>query len=153
VEPAHYYTRHHLKFKKGQYHQSARLNSFVDYLPAESLALVNMQQQLNAFKGGDKAGLQAIVNTMRRWHTGYDQAIKITKKNPKLTTLTDVIYDARTINTLGLTVAHSCLAGVKISTAEVKRIKQHLVNLHRNVREISLASGLFVEKLLDACKA
>ena len=153
VEPAHYYTRHHLKFKKGLYHQRANLNSFVDYLSAESLALVNMQQQLNAFKGGDKAGLQAIVNTMRRWHTGYDEAIKITKKNPKLTTLTDVIYDARTINTLGLTVAHSCLAGVKIRAPEVKRVKQHLVNLHRNVREISLASGLFVERLLDACKA
>ncbi|MDO6445502.1 family 20 glycosylhydrolase [Colwellia sp. 1_MG-2023] len=153
LEPAHYYTRHHLKFKKGQYHQRAGLNSFVDYLPTESLALVSMQQQLYAFKGGDKAGLQTIVNTMRQWHTSYDEAIKIIKKNPKLSTLTEVVYDVRTINTLGLTVAHSCLAGVKIRTPEVKRIKQHLANLHRNVREISLASGLFVEKLLDACKA
>ncbi|GAA6205122.1 family 20 glycosylhydrolase [Thalassotalea sp. SU-HH00458] len=152
LEPAHYYTRHHLKFKKDQYHQRAGLNSFVDYLPAESLTLVNMQQQLNAYKGGDKAGLQAIVNTMRRWHSGYEEVLKITKKNPKLSTITDIIYDARTINTLGLTVAHSCLAGVKIRTPEVKRIKKHLLNLHRNVREISLASGLFVEKLLEACR-
>jgi hypothetical protein len=49
-------------------------------------------------------------------------------------------------------VAQSCLAGVKIRKAEVKRIKQNLANLHSNVREISLASGLFVEKLLETCR-
>ena len=153
LEPAHYYTRHHLKFQKDLYHQNAPLNSFVDYLPAESLALVNMQQQLNRFKNGDKLGLQAIVNTMRRWHYSYEEAEKTIKKNPKLSTLTRVIDDSREINTIGLTVAQSCLAGVKIRKAEVKRIKQNLANLHRNVREISLASGLFVEKLLETCKA
>ena len=152
LEPAHYYTRHHLKFQKDLYHQNAPLNSFVDYLPAESLVLVNMQQQLNRFKTGDKPGLQAIVNTMRRWHYSYDDAERIIKKNPKLSTLTRIVDEAREINTIGLTVAQSCLAGVKIRKAEVKRIKQNLANLHRNVREISLASGLFVEKLLEVCR-
>lgn len=152
LEPAHYYTRHHLKFQKDLYHQGAPLNSFVDYLPAESLALVNMEKQLNQLNTGDKTGLQEIVNTMRRWHYSYEDAVKTINKNPKLSTLTRVIDDARKINTIGLTVAQSCLAGVKIRKTEVKRIKQNLANLHRNVREISLASGLFVEKLLETCK-
>jgi len=153
LEPAHYYTRHHLKFQKDLYHQNAPLNSFVDYLPVESLALVNMQQQLNRFKAGDNSGLQAIVNTMRRWHSNYAEAEKLTKKNPKLSTLNRIVDEAREINTIALTVAQSCLADVKIRKAEVERIKQNLANLHSNVREISLASGLFVEKLLEACKA
>ena len=153
LEPAHYYTRHHLKFQKDLYHQNAPLNSFVDYLPAESLALVNMEKQLNQFNNGDKSGLQAIINTMRRWHYSYEEAEKTIKKNPKLSTLNRVVDDARKINTIGLTVAQSCLVGVKIRKAEVKRIKRNLANLHRDVREISLASGLFVEKLLEACKA
>jgi len=152
LEPAHYYTRHHLKFQKDLYHQNAPLNSFVDYLPAESLALVNMHQELNRFKGGDKSGLQAIVNTMRRWHYSYEDAVKTIKKNPKLSTLTHIVDEAREINTIGLTVAQSCLAGVKIRKAEVKRIKQNLANLQSNVREISLASGLLVEKILEACR-
>jgi hexosaminidase len=152
LEPAHYYTRHHLKFQKDLYHQNAPLNSFVDYLPAESLALVNMEKQLNQFNNGDKKGLQEIVNTMRRWHYSYEDAVKTIKKNPKLSTLTHIVDEAREINTIGLTVAQSCLAGVKIRKAEVKRIKQNLANLHSNVREISLASGLLVEKILEACR-
>ncbi len=152
LEPASYYTRHHLKFQQGLYHQNASLNWFADYLPVESLGLVNMNQQLEMFKNGDKSGLQSIVNTMRRWHYNYADAVKLINKNPKLSTLHQVVDEARKVNTIGLTIAQSCLSGVKIRNAEVKRVKKTLFEIQKNVREISIASGLFIEKVLEVCR-
>ncbi|MEW6989903.1 family 20 glycosylhydrolase [Colwelliaceae bacterium 6441] len=152
LEPAHYYTRHHLNYQRDLYHQNAPLNRFVDYLPVESLTLVKLQQQLSLFKNGDNSGLQAIVNKMRAWHYHYESALAISKKNPKLSDLVVIIDDARKINTIGLTIAQSCLAGVKIRRAETKRIQNTLAQIHSNVRDISISSGLFVEKLLEVCR-
>ncbi len=152
LEPAHYYTRHHIKYQKGFYHQHASLKRFVDYLPVESLQIVKMQQQLRSFKKGNKQGLQNIINTLHRWHFNFEQVIKTIKKHPKLSPLLAVAEDARTINTLGLTVAQNCLSGVKINKNETKRIKQRLHDMHANIREVALASGLLVEKILDTCR-
>ncbi|VDZ53407.1 Uncharacterised protein [Serratia odorifera] len=38
LEPAQYYTRQHLKFQAGNYHQFEPLNRLADALPAESSA-------------------------------------------------------------------------------------------------------------------
>jgi len=152
LEPANYYTRHHLKFKNGFYHQRAPLKQFVDFLPVESFALVKMNQQLTAYKKGDIQGLQAIIDTMRNWHEGYAEAIRIINKNPKLSSLKQVVQQARKINTIGLTIAQSCFSDVKIRKNETKRVKNRLAEYHSNVREVALASGLFTEKLLDACR-
>jgi len=46
VEQSQYYSRHHLKTARGQYHLDAPLDRFADALPAESLALVALRQQL-----------------------------------------------------------------------------------------------------------
>ncbi|WP_164852340.1 beta-N-acetylhexosaminidase [Rheinheimera riviphila] len=46
VEQSQYYSRHHLKTVRGQYHLDAELARFADALPAESLALVVLQKQL-----------------------------------------------------------------------------------------------------------
>ena len=42
VEPAQYYTRQHLKFRAGNYHQFEPLNRFADALPPESGAVRDM---------------------------------------------------------------------------------------------------------------
>ena len=152
LEPANYYTRHHLMYLQERYHQNAILNSFADYLPVESLQLVNMHQQLKAYKKGDKSALQAIVNTMRRWHYNFDDAVKVIRKNPKLSTLVKVVDEARQINTIGLTIAQSCLAGVKIREIEAKRVTKNLRAMHSNVRATVIASGLLVENILDVCR-
>ncbi|GLX78811.1 beta-N-acetylhexosaminidase [Thalassotalea insulae] len=152
LEPASYYTRHHLKFRQGLYHQRASLNQFVDFLPVESLQLVQMKQQLKHFQHGNIQGLQQVVDIMRQWHSYFPAVVKLVKRNPKLSSLTPVVQDARAINTIGLTIAQSCLAGVKIRNSEVRRVKNTLQQLHSQVREISLASGLFVEQVLEVCR-
>ena len=152
VEPASYYTRHHIKFQKGFYHQRAPLKQFVDFLPVESLKLVQMEQQLKAFKAGDKQALQAIIDVMRDWHFNYRKLQTLIKRHPKLSSIKQVFSDAREINTVGLTIAQSCMQGVKLTKNQALRAKRSLRKLHAKVREVSLASGLFVEKVLDVCQ-
>lgn len=52
VEQSQYYSRHHLKTVRGQYHLDAALDRLADALPAESLALVVLRQQLAAIGCG-----------------------------------------------------------------------------------------------------
>ncbi|WP_286233889.1 beta-N-acetylhexosaminidase [Thalassotalea sediminis] len=153
LEPANYYTRHHIKFQQGKYHQNAPLNRFVDYLPVESTALIKMRQQLKAYQQGDKSALQAIVDQLRVWHFNFDKVVSLIKVAPKLDDLPLVVQQARDVNTLALTVAQSCLSDVKIRRAEAKRIKNTLRELHRTSKEIIVASNLFTEQLLAACRA
>jgi hexosaminidase len=46
VEQSQYYSRHHLKTVRGQYHLDAPLDRLADALPAESLALLTLRRQL-----------------------------------------------------------------------------------------------------------
>ncbi len=66
VEQSQYYSRHHLKTVRGQYHLDAPLDRLADTLPAESLALVALRQQLVAIgcaaegSNGDKPKVAAM---------------------------------------------------------------------------------------------
>lgn len=152
LEPASYYTRHHIKFQQDLYHQNAPLKRFADYLPVESLTLVQMQLALKQFKAGDKLALQQVIDVLRRWHYNFDSVLSLIKQAPKLTELKQLAVDARTINTLGLTIAQSCLAGVKINGNESARIKSRLHQIHAKGGEVVIGAGLFTEQLLDVCR-
>ncbi|WP_206486245.1 family 20 glycosylhydrolase [Thalassotalea sp. G2M2-11] len=152
VEPAHSITRQNIKFNQGLAHQQAPLDHFVDFLPAESLSLVTLHQHLRAYQQGNISGLQQIVNTMRDWHVNFQPLVKLVKSNPKLSSIANVVNDARVINTVGLTIAQSCLAGVKMTKVHTKRIKHTLAELQQPVREIALSSGLLVQALLEVCR-
>jgi len=61
VEPSQYYSRHHLKTLRGQYHLDAPLDRLADALPAESLQLVAFRQQLAAMGCGAKSSQAAAT--------------------------------------------------------------------------------------------
>lgn len=151
LEPANYYTRHHIKFQQELYHQNASLNHFVDYLPVESLTIAYLDGQLKQFTQGNKASMQAIIDTLRKWHYSYKSAIKLIKSAPKLESVLPIARQARQTNTIALTVAQACQANVSISRAEAKRIKNKLQGWHNQVSEVVIATNLFTERLLDAC--
>ncbi|GHF87633.1 family 20 glycosylhydrolase [Thalassotalea marina] len=151
LEPANYYTRHHIKYQQDLYHQRAKLNYFVDFLPAESLTITQLDYLLTKFKQGDKASMQAIINTLRAWHFNYKPVIKLIKGAPKLQQVLPVARQARQINTIALTIAQACQANVKMSRAEARRIKTKLRGWHNQVSEIIIATNLFTERLLDTC--
>lgn len=66
VEQSQYYSRHHLKTARGQYHLDAALDRFADALPAETMALVALRQQLAVIgcgAGVANSGNQKAVTT------------------------------------------------------------------------------------------
>src|SRR5690606_7990926 len=67
LEPAQYYTRHHIKFTQDLYHQQADLNQFVDFLPVESLTLVKLKQAVQDYAQGDKTVLDSIEQQLTTW--------------------------------------------------------------------------------------
>ncbi|WP_197490011.1 beta-N-acetylhexosaminidase [Rheinheimera sp. SA_1] len=65
VEQSQYYSRHHLKTVRGQYHLDAPLDRFADALPAESLTLVALRRQLALIGCGadfGNSGNQTVVS-------------------------------------------------------------------------------------------
>lgn len=68
IEPAHYYTLHHLAFLRGDYHQQAPLNKLVDVLPVESLALKQFDYAVADYQQQcDSQQLSALQNKLLRW--------------------------------------------------------------------------------------
>ena len=88
VEQSQYYSRHHLKTVRGQYHLDAPLDRLADALPAESLVLVALRQQLAAIgcaASGSALGpamptaaqhahsFDALVQQFQRWQQAAAQ--------------------------------------------------------------------------------
>ena len=68
IEPAHYYTLHHLAFLRDDYHQQAPLNKLVDVLPVESLALKQFDYAIADYQQRcDSQQLSALQNKLLRW--------------------------------------------------------------------------------------
>ena len=151
LEPAAYYTRHHIKYQNGLYHQRAPLDQFADFLPVESFPLIRLHRQLDAFANGDEKALMVVIATQREWQANFQELTRLIQHNPRLSSLAPLVADARTINSLGLSLAEGCSQGLKLSEKQAKETKGTLKSLHREVREVSLASGLLVERVLALC--
>ncbi|MEX6157150.1 beta-N-acetylhexosaminidase [Providencia manganoxydans] len=104
VEPAHYYTRHHLKFRENQYHQYEPLNRFVDALPAESTQGRAFKQHIDALmaKPNDKTNQQWLINKLTRWQNNVPQAQALIKQNVNLARLAPVAENMQQLSAIGL---------------------------------------------------
>ncbi len=151
LEPASYYTRHHIKYQQNLYHQRAPLDLWVDFLPVESFQLIRLNRQLDAFANGDKQALTAIIDSHRRWQNNFQDLAILIEKNPSLSSIAPLVSDAKAINTLGLNLAQDCANDQMQSEQRAREFKQSLRKLHSQVREVSLASGLLVERMLALC--
>ncbi len=67
VEPSHYYTRHHIKYRKNEYHQLTPLNLFVDYLPVESQKVRMLRDNVQDFMEGDEVALTRVSKQLDVW--------------------------------------------------------------------------------------
>ena len=104
VEPAHYYTRHHLKFRENQYHQYEPLNRFVDALPAESTQGRAFKQHIDTLmaKPNDKTNQQWLINKLTRWQNNVPQAQALIKQNVNLARLAPVAENMQQLSAIGL---------------------------------------------------
>lgn len=149
IEQAQYYTRHHVKFQNQEYHQLAPLDRFVDYLPAESLALVNFQRDIAALAQGNRDKLMAIKQQLKTWlfnQRALELTLNISPRMDHLATLVDKNNQALQ---LGLLVANKCFN--KQSQQKRNHTRNQLWQLAEIEQEMIVSVALHVEDLMDAC--
>ncbi|KNC68392.1 family 20 glycosylhydrolase [Pseudoalteromonas ardens] len=151
LEPASYYTRHHIKYQQGLYHQNAPLDSFVDYLPIESHTLITLNQKLAQFKGGEKTALEDILRILRTWNADYADLTTLLTKTPSLRALLPQLKLAKTSNEIALSIARRCKIQTPISPSETRLLIATLREPQSQMQEIVVASTLFTESLLATC--
>ncbi|MCG7534568.1 family 20 glycosylhydrolase [Pseudoalteromonas sp. OOF1S-7] len=152
LEPASYYTRHHIKYQQGLYHQNAPLTQLADFLPVESPALIQLYQQLTQFRQGNRSMLQRIANTLKGWQADYRQLAPLLSQAPALNKLATMLDQARNINEISLSVIRSCTVRTSISATKVQQLVTRLHSIQQHSSEVVIATGLFSEHLLEACR-
>lgn len=152
VEPGQYYTRQHLKFKAGNYHQFEPLNRFADALPPESNAVRDMGRQVEALlkDKNDRAAAQAIRDRLQRWQLNT-AAVKTTLAgNRILQDLAPVAQDVGALSTLGLMLLERYQQGKPLSKTEAGQIQQQLDAAAQVRDEVVIAAVYPLEALLHA---
>ncbi|WP_164519311.1 family 20 glycosylhydrolase [Pseudoalteromonas rubra] len=152
LEPASYYTRHHIKYQQGLYHQNAQLDDLVDYLPIESHTLIKLNQKLAQFRLGERTALEGILRILRIWNTDYSDLTTLLTKTPSLRALLPQLKLAKTSNRIALAVARRCIIQDPISPSEIRLFIASLREPQSPVQEIVVASTRFTESLLETCR-
>lgn len=115
IEPAHYYTLHHLAFLRDEYHQQAPLNKLVNVLPVESLSLRRFDYAVDDYQQQCKASQfsalhsrlvtwqhllesnQALFLALDEWRASYLTIVAAFRQKELLTVLLPVENDNGTI--------------------------------------------------------
>lgn len=148
LEPSHYYTRHHIKYLKGEYHQHARLDSFVDFLAVESKQIRYLKQQVSAFKAGDKKAVESIYQQLLSWERVLVSENDLLDKSIRLVFLKPVLEKLRLFLMKSKTVLEVC----KSSKAD-KNIGDELLTLQSLTDELVLAGIYPIRDLYLHCVA
>ncbi|MCJ8320884.1 MAG: beta-N-acetylhexosaminidase [Colwellia sp.] len=149
-EPAHYYTRHHLKFKQNNYHQQAALNNFVDYLPVESFSIIIIRQHLDAFIAGDDSALIYIDQRLVTWQRNTQTVNLAINQQGQLFTL---VTELQNFIPLAQQVTKHC-AGIKpLSTAGRQKLMAQLAGIEAQQQEQVLVAVPIMTELLQHCSA
>ncbi|WP_156293982.1 beta-N-acetylhexosaminidase [Serratia oryzae] len=152
VEPAQYYTRNHLKFKAGHYHQFEPLNRFADALPAESAAVRDLHAQV-ALLLQDKnhpAAAQAIRERLQHWQRNGAPVQQAIAGNVVLKDLAPVAQDVSALSDLGLMLLERYQHGKPLSQAEAAQAQQQLDAAAQIRDEVVIAAVYPLEALLRA---
>lgn len=150
LEPASYYTRHHIRNIIDQYNQSIELNQFVDYLPVESFILTNLKNQLDKL---DKTVLLSIREKFQQWNNNHKNVLQIANKYKNLNHLKPIVASLKEINNIGLKIISNCSNPYFFKTPYISDIYTKLKQINRPQKEIIFASSFLVEQLIEACMA
>lgn len=151
TEPAHYYTRHHLKYRKDQYHQQAPLDTFVDYLPVESFTLINLNQQLRSYQQGETQLLNVLKTTLTNWQVAAKKLKRLANRNVKLQHLSPTIQRFDELTVLGLDLVAQCHNDTLLTAKASQLLKKKLDKLHNSQEEVVLAAVQLINNLRRVC--
>lgn len=150
VEPGQYYTRQHLKFKAGNYHQFEPLNRFADALPPESRTVRELEAQVALLlKDPDRqAAAQAIRERLQHWQRNGAAAKQAIAGNGVMKDLAPVAQDVNALASLGLMLLERYQQGKPLSKAEAEQAQQQLDDAAQIRDEVVIAAVYPLEALL-----
>nr|WP_246239944.1 beta-N-acetylhexosaminidase [Pseudoalteromonas caenipelagi] len=147
LEPSHYYTRHHIKYRNNEYHQEASLTSFVDYLAVESQVVRAIRTSVVQYLAGNKAELEVIATQLNHWQITLRENKYLLAKSQLLK---DVQRIADKLQQFVL-LANKVLAVCKNHSDELK-LDRKLLSLQQLHDETVIAAIYPLRELYLACK-
>ncbi|NHB94508.1 beta-N-acetylhexosaminidase [Photorhabdus cinerea] len=155
VEPAQYYSRHHVKSQAGNYHQYEPLNRFADALGPESQVVREMDGLVSRLltNSQDYQAMQALRHRLQRWQDNHEPLMKIVEANYMMRELIPVAKDVNEIAGLGLQILDSLQSGKTLTTQQRQHAKQLLDHSAQMRDEVVIRAVYPLERLLDHISA
>ena len=150
IEPAHYYTRQHLKFKAGNYHQLEPLNRFADALAPESNTVRQMNQWVDKLVSDaeDSTSAVALRHLFTRWQSNTSDALALSDGNYQLKGMRPVILQVDKLASIGLRLTDLVARQGTLDDGEMTSIQRELDNAAQIQDEVVIAAVYPLEKLL-----
>ncbi|GGO70095.1 family 20 glycosylhydrolase [Bowmanella pacifica] len=150
VEQAQYYTRHHLKYQADAYHHGERLDRFVDFLPAESLALVAFNQGITQVKPTQSPTLLQLDSQLANWQQQLPAIQKLVGAHQELQPLSKLVDDLEQSLLLSRQIVANCRQAV-MTADQAQPLRKQLWQLAEAKQEIVIGLAHSAERLLDRC--
>lgn len=152
VEPAHYYTRHHIKYQQNSYHQLAPLTKFVDFLPVESYSIMALNRMISAYQSGDYSVLSRIKLSIKKWQENEKALDKVILEATALSDEISLINDVKMFNQVAMTIVEQCNSSTKLTKSTVEKLNQQLRQLQSQQTESVLTGIWSFQQLLVICQ-
>ncbi|WP_039055584.1 family 20 glycosylhydrolase [Enterobacter sp. Bisph1] len=154
IEPAHYYTRQHLKFQAGNYHQLEPLNRFADALAPESNTVRQMNQWVDKLisDAEDSTSAVALRHLFSRWQSNTSDALALSDSNYQLKGMRPVILQVDKLASIGLRLTDLVARQGTLDDGEMTSIQRELDNAAQIQDEVVIAAVYPLEKLLRATR-
>ncbi|SNY76169.1 beta-N-acetylhexosaminidase [Enterobacter sp. CC120223-11] len=154
TEPAQYYTRQHLKFQAGNYHQFEPLNRFADALPAESDTVRHLNEWADNLisDAEDNESADALRHVFTRWQNNTADVLLLTDGNHQLATMKPVALQVDKLAALGLRLTDLVARQGTLDDKEYASIQSQLDEAAKTQDEVVIAAVYPLETLLRATR-
>lgn len=153
VEPAHYYTRHHIKYQQNKYHQLAPLDSFVDFLPVESYSLLALNRLIDDYQNGDDLALTSIQLLVKAWQENEKSLNNLMVEAPSLFDGSTLIEDLAIFTHVANNIVQLCMSKTTPLEETATQLREKLRQLQEQQTEIVIAGIWPFRQLLAICQS
>lgn len=154
LEPAHYYTRQHLKFQAGNYQQFEPLNRMADALPSESNTVRSLSLWADSLIGDpeDNQSADSLRHVFSRWQSNTADVLGLTDASYQLAAIKPVALQVDKLAALGLRLTDIVARQGTLDDKEYASIQTQLDEAAKTQDELVIAAVYPLEKLLRATR-
>lgn len=154
LEPAQYYTRQHLKFQAGNYHQFEPLNRLADALNPESATGRQMNKWADRLVSDaeDTESADALRHVFNRWQNNTSDALALSENSYQLKAIKPVIQEVDKLAAIGLRLTDLVARQGTLDDKEIASIQSELDNAAKVQDEVVIAAVYPLEMLLRATR-